>query len=884
LRRVPSERPPRVAEWLLRTLPKDARGQSIRGDLYEEYGRRRRDRGRVVWITAQAFFLATRYLGYGLRSRSGRGDLRRGGGGVGRDLRFATRRLRKHPAFTMLAVATLGLGIGSVTTILTVVDRVLLRDLPYPAPHQLVTVWNTYPTWRGHEVLDPYWDTVALSYPEYRDWREGNRAFQSVAIYTTGVSTVTGSGSPARIGFGTASASLFPMLGARPVIGRFFRQTDEADEASRVAVISHRFWTSQFGQDAGAVNRTVTVDGERYTIVGVLPETFRIRSLASARGDDVDIWAPAGIFGEANDRGHHLYEAVGRLNPGVTLPQAMADVGPLLRGDQDVTRQDVRVLSREREEVAESRGPLLLLLGAGVILMIIACINVAAVFMAEITGRRHELATRKAIGANRWQMSRQLLAESVCLGVLGAVVGIAVSFAGVRILLNLAPSGLMLPAHVPVFGRVLGWTILLGVVIGVLFGVGPALVAARFDVTSLTSARRLAGYGKSRRIQRGMVTMQSGLAVVLVVLGGVLTRSLIAVQSVDPGFDPEQILAVSVPVTGPRTANDRMPQFARAVRERVARLPGVTGVTGANSIPFSGAGSSSSFQIEGRPVGANEKLPEAHRRTVLPGFHQMLAVPVLAGRTLTDMDDEDAPPVVVVSEALAKQYFPGTSPIGAFLIRDRRRWEIVGVVGDILHGDLTAERQSTYYFSFYQQPPNQFWLLIRSAITLETLVPQIRQSVAEIAPDVAVGRVETLPNLVRLSTAEESYRMTLIVLFGVFSLTLAAVGVFGTTARTVAARRRELGVRLALGADWKSVAKVVSLGELRAVVIGVVLGLVVAWSVTSTIGGLLFGVAPHDPVSFAMAAAMLIGAGAVASYIPARRVATVDPVEALQAD
>ncbi|MCZ6917802.1 MAG: ABC transporter permease, partial [Gemmatimonadetes bacterium] len=730
-------RPPGLADWLLRRcLPHGAAGESIRGDLYEEFCLREPAWRRGVWYWWHAVAIGIGYLGGGGEPRRRPVPPTHGGrrNPWGQDIRYAGRLMRKRPGFTALTVSTLALGIGATTAIVSVVDRVLLRALPYPAAHELVTIWNTYPYWRGHEVLDPLWDRIHLSYPEYIDLREGQRAFQSVAIYTTGQSTLSGVGDPTLIDFGTASASLFPLLGANPVVGRTFRQEEEALASTRVAVISYRLWTGRFEAAPDIADRSVTVDGERYTVIGVLPEGFRLRSLTRGGTMTPDIWVPAGIFGNADDRGQHSYETIARLEPGVTLEQAEADAGPLLRGRYSPERQDVRILDRQTEEVGSARGPLLLLLGSATLLMLIAGVNVATLFMAESTSRRHELATRRALGATRGRVIKQLMAESGVIGVCGAAAGLVVALIGRDLLLRLAPPELVLPEHIPLDLRILVFTMALGVAIGVAFGVGPALMATREDMGAALHRRTTAGNVSTAKIQRGMVAGEAALSVVLLVVAALLGRSLLAMRAVDPGFERDNIAALSLPLSGPRTQEPQVQQLARDLIARVGALPGVTHVTGASTVPFSGQGGSSSFTIEGRPVGADEKMPEAHRRTILPGFHEALAIPLVAGRTITDAGRRGADPVVVVSETMARRYWPDASPIGRFIVRNNRRWQIIGIVDDILHQDLTGDRQSTFYFPFYQQTPTQFWLMVRTAVPLQNVMPEVRAVMAEVAP------------------------------------------------------------------------------------------------------------------------------------------------------
>ncbi len=878
--------PFRLVDWLLeRTAPDREAGESIRGDLREEYRRRPRWL-RGIWYLWQACAIAAGYLAARMLGRDSRlaETERRARAGLGGDLRHALRLWRRRPGFTALAVATLGLGIGATTAIVSVVDRVMIRSLPYPDADELVTVWNTFPGWRGHEVLDPYWDRVELSYPEYRDWRDGQRAFKGVAIYSTGRATLTGAGDPALIGFGTASATLFPLLGASASLGRTFGADEEGAGGARVAVVSARFWAGRLGVDSSALGRVLTVDGEPYTLVGVLPDGFRVRSHAGLTVETPDLWVPAGLFGDANDRGHHRYEAIARLRPGVTIEQAEADAGPLLRGGARPTRMGVRVLPRQGEETEAARGPLVLLLLAATLLMAIAGVNVATLFTAEGSKRRHEFATRQALGASRWQLARQLAMESGSLGFLGAVAGIGIAWLGVPALLSLAPSELGLPAQVALDWRLLIATALFGSGVGVVFGVAPGLLVARVRGGTAQQRRTVTHDRTTARAQRALIATEAALSLVLLVGAALLARSLKAMEAVDPGFHHRNVMGVSLPLSGPATQPHLVRRLAQELTDRLAALPGVEAVTGTSAAPFSGEGGSSSFEIEGRPVARNEKMPEAHRRTVLPGYHELLGIPVVAGRTIAATDGEGAHRVVVISRSLAERYWPGDSPLGRYLIRDDERWEIVGVVADVLHADLRGEAESSFYFPFQQQPPTRFWLLVRTTTPVDRLVPAIRAAVAEAAPDVAVGRIDPLGRLVEESTAGARYRAVLVAVFGVCSLVLAAVGIFGLTTRMVSARRRELGIRLALGARQGQLTRGVMGTEAWALGVGIVAGLGLSAVAVRALDGFLFGVSRYDPLAFLAAAGLLAATGLVASYLPARQTSRADALEALRVE
>jgi len=875
-------RPPRLASWFIRkSAPNHAAADSILGDLFQEY-RQRRPVIRYLWYWWHAGRIALGYFPtrFHRRNRIERGETF---ASTGRDLRTAFHMWRRRPGLALLVAATLGLGIGATTAIVSVVDRVMLRSLPYPDAHELVTVWNTYPTWRGHEVLDAFWDEIALSYPEYVDWRDGSDAFKEVAIYTAGLVTLTGKGDPSRIGMGTASSTLFPLLGAEPHLGRNFSADEEGVTGTRVAIVSHGFWVTQLGSQENLGDQFVTLDSERYQVVGVLPRDFRFRSL---RGfdDSPDVWVPAGIFGNANRRGNHRFESMARLADGVSIQQAEADAGPLLRGDKEPERQGVRVLGRQAEETRTARGPLMMLLLAAGVLMLIAAVNVATLFTAEASNRRHEFATRSALGASGARLARQLVFESGWMGLLGAGIGMVVAAFGVRGLLTLAPDELSLPASVPLDARLLFLTAAFGIAVSIVFGVIPSLIVSRGSVGAALNRRSVTGHRTTLRMQRGLIAIEAALSVVLLVGAALLGRTLMEMQAVDPGFQPENLVAMSLPLSGQATQNHLVIQLAHDLRRDLSALPGVGDVTAASIVPFSGLTSSSSFEIVGREASENDGQPEAHRRSVLPGYFETLGIPLLAGRFFEAQDRDGGRPVVIVSQALVDQYWPGENPIGEYLRRDNQDWEIVGVVGDVLNRSLTETHQSTFYFPFEQQPPFRFWVVLRSVLPVDLLVQQARDVVTARAPAVAIGRVEPLTSFVRESTAGARYRAALVAVFGVCSLVLAAVGIFGLTARMITARRKELGIRLALGAQQAAVTRTVMATEAVAVGVGIVAGLGLTLVGARWLESFLFGVSPRDPVAFVGAALSLALVGVMASYIPARRTGRIDPIETLRAE
>ena len=882
-----------IERLLARCLPPGPVGRSILGDLHEEQARRVPGPRRELRYLAAALGLGARYvLGrtVGASMQGARGlatAIPRGGAQMIEDIRHALRFFRRRPGFLGVTVLTLALGIGATTAIFTVIDTALLRPLPYDEPDELVDVWNTYPAWKGHDVLGRLWNNIALSYPEYELWRDSQEAFSEVAVYSAAPAALTGRGDPREVIVGVASASLFPLLGISPILGRTFTPDEEAFTPKPVAVISHSLWRGRFGGMASALGEELKLNGETFTIIGALPRHFRLRILQAPDGTPpADIWIPVGADGsDLTDDGHHTLEAIGRLAPGVTLAAAVADTEPILRGGRSAEVRGARLTPRVEEERGASRRPLLLLMASVGLLMLVGCINVATVMLGEVTRRRRELATRAALGAGRGRIVRQLLTESMLLGLLGTAAGLFIARGGVALLVGYAPAALNLPPGIAIDLRVLLFCSALGIATGMLFGIVPALAASRSDVQSALRLSAGSARPAGQRMQQALIVGEVALALVLLVSAGLLGRSLAATFAVQPGFVTDDLATLKVSLTGPRYREETAAiSFFRELSRRAAALPGVQEVSGSNRLPFSGRMGSSSFEIEGRPTPEGFKGPEAERQTVLPRFHEVMGIPVMAGRGISDRDAPGAPPVVVISESMAGKFWPGESPLGARVLRDGRAWEVVGVVGDVLQSDLRGRELPTFYFPFLQQPVGTMALVVRTRVEPSSLSESLRRTVWALDPALPLDEVGSVQSLVAGSASEERYRTFLLAIFGGVAALLTGVGIFGVTARAVAGRMREFGIRAALGARRGSILGLVIRREATAMIFGLALGVAGALAAGRLLSGFLFGVRTTDPVTFAAAALFLLGLGLLAAYLPARRAARLDPGTVLRSE
>ena len=810
------------------------------------------------------------------------------------DIRFALRTMRRKLLFSFVSVLMLGLGIGGTTAIFSVVDGVLLRDLPYEDPDRLVSVWKSYPSLQEGGNFNPLWDRIQFTFQDYLDLREGTAAFQDVAVFAGwGSSALTGAGTPQQLSVGLASANLFEVLGVGLPEGRGFLPGDDAvrpGQAERVVVLSDQLWQRRFGGDGRMVGNTISLDGKPHMVVGILPAGFRLESVIMT---DVlegqpdsglrDLWMPLGQEGLDLDSEGSSFEVLGRLAPGVTPDQARAEVLSVLRASgRRPLDQQARVALRQAVVTQGFATPLLLLFGASAILLLIVCANLATLLLGEAATRRHEMAVRCALGAGSGRISRQLLTENLLLGLLGSGLGLLLALAGTWALSVLAPP---LPrlGEVGINGRALLFAIGAGLLTGLVFGLAPVTALARHSIgKSLNEANRTVSGGR-RWLQRQAVSLQIALTVVLLVSGGLFVRSLLNLQSVDPGFDPANLVAfqLAVPQQSYPAQSDVSRFFEEAVRN-MEDVPGVVSVSGSYGLPFPGGAPSNGVEILNRGPGAGFT---ARRRTVLPSYHETMGIPLLQGRFLSKSDGPSTPKAMIISESAAGSHWnwPSESPLGTPVRFFGAPWTIVGVVGDVLHTSLSSKGEPTIYVSFAQLPRRNLTLIARTSGDPAQALPALQQAVWSVDPDIPVTKPGTMSALVAESTAEARYRTLLILVFGAMAALLAAAGVFSVTARQVAQRNREMGIRMALGAKHISLVGDVLRESLLAGLAGTALGLAGALWLSQLLSRFIFEVETWDPVTYGLVALLLVLVCLTAGYLPARRIARVDPVRVLEA-
>ena len=794
------------------------------------------------------------------------------------DLRFAFRTLARRRTFFAVAVTTIALGIGPATSIFSVVDGVLFRPLPFNDPGQVVSVYQTYPEWLKAPILASSWDKITFSVPEYRDWRAQQTSFHDVAIYSQSQLLLNGRDGPELVPTLRASASLLSVLRLRPAIGRDFLPGEDVPGGPAVALVSYEAWLARFGGDTAVLGKIVPTETRSYEIIGVLPPRLSLRRTSAP---PPEFWIPMQDSSDAARRDNHSFFGLGRLKAGVSAERAALEVVRIVNAPTPTRVSGARVTPLQIEQTRGVRKPLLVLLSAVALLLLIACVNVATLLLGEAAAREQEMATRVALGGTRTRLVRQLLTESLTLSGVGSALGALLACGGTRLLVAMAPARIPGIADVRTDGRVLGVALAAAVITGIIFGLAPALTLSR----SRPSALVRAGTGQSMRgrgrLQRTLVAVQLALSVVLLVGGGLLARSFARLTAVDPGFNPDGLVAIRVAPPRSIASSDasRLAYYADAIA-RLTATPGVAAASGANLVPFNHSNSSTTIAIEGADTTRHERR-EAQQRDVMPSYFATLGIPLRAGRFFTDADRSGATPVAIVSEAMARRDWPNASPLGKRVLY-RGAWRVVvGIVGDIRFRSLSSDVEATIYAPFGQIPTIASFL-IRTRADPSSTIPAIRASLAATNANVAIVTVDTMHDLLARSFAEERFRTALILLFGVLAVLLAAVGMYGVTSRAVSRRTREVGIRMALGASAQSVSRLIVSQTLIGVAIGMVCGLIVAVAVARVLKPLLFGVSPIDPWTYGSIVAFLGLVGVAASWVPARRAGRVPPAMVLR--
>lgn len=798
------------------------------------------------------------------------------------DLRYAWRRLRAEPGFTAVTVLTLAVGIGATTAIVSAVGPVLFQPLPYPEPGRIVSIYDA-----GRDG-----SRMSGTFGVFHTLVERTRSFEALTVLKTWQPTVTGPEQPERLEGQRVSAAYFRVLGVSPALGQDFRSGDDVTGGARVVILSDALWRRRFQSDPGIIGRPITLDGDPFVVVGIMPKAFE-----NIPAPSTELWTLL-QYGMAEGRtwGHHL-KMIGRLRPGVDMDDARQELAVFapdfvrLAAAADGYFPGGFILASLHDDVTRGVKPaLLVILGAVTLVLLIACVNVTNLLLARGVQRRGEFALRTALGAGRGRLMRQLLTESVLLALMGGLAGMAVAMLGVRALVALSPPGLPRVGAIEVDGGVFAFGFGLATLIGLSFGMTPALQAAGSDPNRDLHIGSRRATGRHRRTRSALVVAEVALALVLLVSSGLLLRSLRSLFAVEAGFETAQLLTMQVQTSGRRfDADGATYAFFAAALDAVRRVPGVAAAALTSQLPLSGDMDEYGVHFDPPPAANPQEGFNAFRYAVSPGFFETMGIPLRSGRVLGEYDRADAPPVVLISESLARAKFAGADPLGQRLRigpLTGEAYTIVGVVGDVRQQSLALGETDAVYTTATQWrfADNAMSLVVRSRGDAAALAPAIRQAIWAVDRDQAIVRVATMNDLLAASAAERRFALILFEAFALAALVLAAAGIYGVLAGSVAERTREIGVHSALGASRGKILALVIRQGMSLTVLGIAIGVAGAVAATRAIVAMLFGVSRLDPTTYAAVIVLLVGVSAIACSVPAWRAARIDPAITLRAE
>jgi predicted permease len=804
------------------------------------------------------------------------------------DVRYGLRVLAKNPGFTAIAILTLALGIGANTALFSVVNGVLLNPLPFPNPGELVAVYAKSPTFQESSI----------AYPNFLDWQKDNHSFASLSAFRSDDFNMTGAGEPQRVHTHMISAEFFTALGMPPLLGRAFRPEEDKAGAGPVAILSDGLWNRKFGSAQDVLGKNITLNGKAYTIIGVAPG--HITGLSNS-----DIFVPIGQWNDPSFLDRRISmgtNSIGRLKPGVTIEQARVEMNRIAENlaaayPEADKGMGVSLIPLKTDVVGDVKGILLVLLGAVSFVLLIACANVANLLLARSTGRAREFAIRAALGASPARVIRQLLTESVLLGIAGGCIGLVLAKLGVRVLVAALANSLPRSEEIALDGHVLFYTLGISVLTGIVFGLIPALKMLRPDTHETLKEGGRGSSGARHRTQSVFVVVEMAMAVVLLIGAGLMIRTLSALGNVNPGFDARNVLTFSISATS--NAAVTPVQLRTMYRETLRQLESIRGVETVSmmggSLPMTGD-SEIPFWLEGQPKPASDNdMPFALFYLVNSGYHQAMRISVERGRTFTEQDNEHGPAVALIDAAFARKYFPNQDPIGKHLNLGlfETQPEIVGVVGHVEHWGLGSRSHQDLQAQLYLpvwQVPDRFWPLLangsgyvaRTTGASGDIAEAIRQGAEKVVSSAALYDVRPMEEIVARSISTQRLTMFLLSIFSALALVLSAVGIYGVISYLTGQRTHEIGVRVALGASSTDVLRMVLGQGIRITLIGVAIGLAAAFGFTRLITTLIYGVGTTDPITFASVAILLSGVALFACYIPARRAMRVDPIVALR--
>ena len=801
------------------------------------------------------------------------------------DQRYAIRMLFKNPGFTAIVVITLAIGIGATTAVFSVVNAILLKPLAYKDPGRLAVILH-----RGQGPVAP---------ANFIDWKTQNSSFQDMGAAEYWTPNLTGTDRAEKLWALHITSNILPILGVEPLIGRVFLPEEDQAGKDHEAVLSYGLWQRRFSGSAEVLGREIVLDGESYKIVGVMPPSFKFAPFWATKAE---LWAPLPLASRAGSRGGNSLRVFARLKPGVTLAQAQADMTTIadrLEAEFPGTNRAVKVVSLNEKVVGSIRPALLVLMAAVAFVLLIACANVAHMLLSRAAARANEVAIRAALGAGKLRLVRQFLTESVLLAVMGGGAGLLLALWGVRTLVALSPATLPRAETSTVDARVLTFGLAVSIATGIIFGLAPALRASAVNLSgSLKEGFRGSTEGIARnRVRSLLVASEFALAMILLAGAGLMIRSMAALQAIDPGFDPHQVLSMVVSVAGTRSeAAGRRAPFYTDLLDRVRALAGVQSVGAINHLPLAGDLWDRSFWVDGRPQVIAASAPDGVYRVVMPGYFETMKIPILRGRSIQSSDDQNSPAVVIINQALADQYFSDEDPIGKRIsLQDPAtgpRWiTVVGVAKNARQERWAEAPDAEMYFPYLQDHDylglatahfDYLTLTVRTAGEPAALITAVQNTAQATDKNVTVSEVQTMDQVVSAANAGTRFYLMLLGAFAAVALLLAAVGIYGVMSYSVSRRRHEIGIRMTLGARTGQVFGLVVLQGLTLAVAGSAAGLAGAMALTRLMSSLLYGVRPNDFLTFCSVSGVLLMVAVLATYVPARRATRVDPMEALR--
>ncbi len=816
------------------------------------------------------------------------------------DLRYAARAFAKNPGFAATALLSLGIGIGANTSIFSVASALLLHPLPYQNADRLVILWNRSP---GLNIAEDWFSTA-----QYFDIKNGHRGFEQVAIAIGGNYNLTGYGEPERVGTIRVSSNLLPMLGVRAALGRLFAPEEDRAGSAPTAVLSYGMWSRRYGADPGVVGKSIVLNGQSYQVVGVLPQAFSLPqevlpTLGAA--EDGEIFVPLPLAADSSQiRTHEDYNIIGKLKRGVSVRQAQAEMDAItarLRQDYPAVYPPnggltFGIVPLLEQVVGNVRRSLVILVGSVGFVLLIACANVANLLLSRALARQREMAVRAALGAGRARIVRQLLTESLLLAAGGGALGVLFSVWSIQWIHALRPKSIPRLHDIAINGEVLLFSLLLSLLSGIFFGLAPALRASRLDLcrnlndSSRGSAGAGAVWGRGNKLRRLLVVSELALAVVLLVGAGLMIRSFARLSDVAPGFNPSNVLTFDLTMSGRKYNNaPAVLQTYRQLWDRLERLPGVTLAGGVSTLPLSQLFAWGPITVEGRVPPAGEKFLNADVRIAAWNYFQSMEIPLRRGRFFNEHDDAASPRVVIVDEYMAEQLWPREDPIGKRIhsggLDSKAPWmTVVGVAGRVKQYTLDADSRIAYYRPHAQAPVREMNVVVKSSSAAAALTAAVKKEIHELDPDLPIYQVRTMQDIVGASLARQRFLMLMLAGFAVLALALATIGIYGVMAYLVNQGVREIGIRMALGATQRGILGLVVRRGMLLALLGVALGLGGALALTRLMQSLIFGITATDPVTFVAIPMVLTTIALLASYIPARRAARIDPMLSLRCE